>query len=85
MLNHKIRTLIIPLPKHFVFWPLFSGKSVEMHTALSVNQYMAHTNDVNSTAVSFCSVKCSGPVKSLLLKKSIKKGPNRSKLCLLNC
>ena len=32
-----------------LFWPLFPCKSVEIHPALSVHQYMARANDVNNT------------------------------------
>ena len=32
-----------------LFWLLFAGKSVEIHSALSVHQYMARATDANNT------------------------------------
>ena len=45
-----------------LFWLLFSGKSVKIHPALSVHQYMARANDINNTECQRISLSVFGSV-----------------------
>ena len=45
----RIRDLVFHYRKILLVWLLFSGESVEIHSALSVHRYMACANDINNT------------------------------------
>ena len=46
---HRIRDLFLYYKNDLLFWLLFSGESVEIHSALSVHLSMARANDVKNS------------------------------------